>query len=202
MVQHANSIVGVLQGRSKLELGEVLQWGCAVLDEVYGGEPHAWRTGDHVSLRQLSETAGVSVSTLYRYVAVAAMWRECGSPELIHVGISHLRELLPLNLGTQSQLMLRAENERWTVAEIRRVAALHQRRDDAVGRGRPPRVAGYRTALGHIEKWVEARDRLDGLELVGELCSAEADSLLKVVQVARMELEMVEVRLAGAMRAP
>lgn len=191
-----NGVVELLQGRSSLGLAEVLQWGGAVLDEVYGGEPNAWRAGGGaVSLRRLSQRAGVSVSTLYRYVAVAAMWRECGEPALSHLGISHLRELLPLRSSTQAQLMVRAERERWTVTEIRRVASLHQRREDAVGRGRPSKTASYRAVLGHIQGWMEGGDRLDAVEL-DQLAGAEVDSLLRVVQLARTELELVEARLA------
>lgn len=200
-MQQPIQIVELLQGRSKLELGEVLEWGGAVLDEVYGGEPNAWRSGDSMSLRRLAEAAGVSVSTLYRYVAVAAMWRECGEPKLSHLGISHLRQFLPLPHAVQTELIGRAERERWTVAETRRIASLHQRRPEVVGRGRPPRVAGYRAALRHIERWMKSDDRLEGLEDVEDLCESEANSLLRVIRLARMELEMVEVRIATVNRS-
>ncbi|MCB9677164.1 MAG: hypothetical protein H6737_18750 [Alphaproteobacteria bacterium] len=169
--------------------------GCAVLDEVYDGNPDAWRSSDSVPLRALAQEAGVSVSTLYRYVAVAALWRRCGQPELHHLGISHLRELLPLHPGTQADLLERAEDERWTVTEMRRVASLHQRRPEVAGRGRPPRSPGYLVALQHIQSWVETDSRLEGLENANQMCDAEALQLLKTIQVARMELEMVEMRV-------
>ncbi|MEZ4320711.1 MAG: hypothetical protein R3F61_24735 [Myxococcota bacterium] len=196
-MDRSTGIAQLLKGRSNLELTEILQWGCAVLDEVYDGSPDAWRSSESVSLRALANEADVSVSTLYRYVAVAALWRQCGEPRLKHLGISHLRELLPLHPGTQRDLLERGEEEKWTVSEIRRVASLHQRRPDVAGRGRPPRSPGYLVALQHIQNWVEAEGRMDGLENANQMCDAEARQLLKTIQVARMELEMVESRVRG-----
>lgn len=196
-MERSLEIARLLQGRSNLALQEILEWGCAALDEVYGGDPEAWRSKGSIPLRRLGAAAQLSSSTLYRYVAVAALWRACGEPELEHLGISHLRELLPLYPKTQRSLLRRAERERWTVAQVRRQAGYQQRRPDVLGRGRPPRSPGYLHALRHVHAWNSTVGRLEGLENATEMCDSEAKELLRLLRTMRMELEMVEMRVRG-----
>jgi hypothetical protein len=196
-VERSLLIARLLQGRSNLALPEVLEWGCAALDEVYGGDPDAWRTEGSVPLRRLAAAAELSTSTLYRYVAVASLWRTCGEPPIEHLGISHLRELLPLYPRTQRELMLQAEREKWTVSRIKRQASFQQRRPEVLNRGRPPRSPGYLHALRHVHAWNQTEGRLHGLENAEEMCDGEAKELLKMLRTMRMELEMVEMRVRG-----
>jgi len=188
-------IAELLQGRTYLFLNELLAWGGAVLDEVYGDEPDAWAAEGGVTLRFLARGADISVSTLYRYLAITQMWRRCGEPELYHLGSSHMRELLPLHTEDQLRLMIQAEKEQWPVARIRQLAARCPRREDAAGRGRPPKTPGYITAIEHIESWIESEHHLRGLDYVHRVEVAEAQRLLRTVCVARRELALIEERL-------
>ena len=196
-MERSLQIARLLHGRSNLDVSEILEWGCAALDEVYGGDPEAWRSEGSVPLRRLATAADLSSSTLYRYVAVAALWRSCGQPDIQHLGVSHLRELLPLYPKTQRALLNQAEREKWTVSKMRRQASFQQRRPEVLGRGRPPRSPGYLHALRHVHAWNKTEGRLQGLENAEEMCDAEAKELLKMLRTMRMELEMVEMRVRG-----
>lgn len=169
--------------------------GEAVLDEVCANDLEGWRARGG-SLRRLAASTGLSASTVYRYVAVAAMLRALGRPRFTHLGSSHLRQVLPLRRAQQLELLTRAEAELWTVARLRRAVAFEE--PERV-RGRPPAPAFLR-AFAQLERWSELRDRMDGLEHLGRMAQAEQDRMLQVVVRAQMDLEMLETRLRLAAR--
>lgn len=182
------AIIAGIQRPGPAELTTVLDLGGAILDQIYEGAPEGWRNPDSVSLRALAREAGVSVSTIYRYVAVADLWRRCGRPTLSHVGVSHLRQLLPLNRDTQAALLNWAEDERWTVSETRMVAHMHQRRPDSAGRGRPPQAPIEELTMDRVRQWrARRRQRLENARRLGR---PETRHLLDTLVLARDDGEL------------
>jgi len=178
-------------------LGTVLAFGDLLLDEVFDGDMLAVREGrGSTTLREVARSGrlGLSASTLYRYVAVADLCRRLGRRSFMHLGVSHLRQVLPLPTEQQETLIERAERERWTVQKLK--AEVQRRRHEGGGprRGRRPR-SGCRDALQHLRAWAGHEGRLEGLDELARLQREEARGILRMIRLARMDLEIIESRL-------
>lgn len=172
----------------------VLQHGRRLLREHFDGMPFGWRKGGP-SLRALSQSHDVSLSSMYRCVATASVWLECGAPSLEHMTVSHLRELLAVEGSVRRQLFRQAEDEKWTVARLRRACDEHRSPRAKKGRGRPRRGPELDFALQAVRSWVSNPDRLDGFESFHTLSDEERTRMLKAVQTMILELEMMRYRL-------
>jgi hypothetical protein len=173
--------------------------GGAVLDGFFDGDVDQWRTGtgtQTVRALALRSGLGLSPSTLYRFVAIAAMCRALGRTRFDHLGPSHLRQLLPLDPADQASLIERAEEERWTVRqiqeEVRTIASPARSR-----RGAPAFVRG----LAHLRKWVRLRGHLTGLDRLDALHLEHLTRLQQLVATCGSELARIDQALEGELRA-
>ncbi len=116
-----------------------LALGRVIVDQLFNGDLDAWRSrgAKDRSFRLLAsrrDLAHVSKTTLHRAACVYALSCRLGVPTWKHLGVSHLREVLGLPEQIQEVLLNTAEQERWTVTKIRRLARAHR----LPGRGRKP----------------------------------------------------------------
>ena len=172
----------------------VLLHGRRLLREHFEGIPFGWRKGGP-SLRALSQSHDVSLSSMYRCVATASVWLECGAPPMEHLTVSHLRELLAVEGDVRRSLFKRAEDEGWTVAKLRRACDEHRSPKSKNGRGRPRRGPELDFAVQAVRTWVSNPDRLDGFEALQTLGDDERARMLKAVKTMMLELEMMRYRL-------
>ncbi|MEQ1568522.1 MAG: hypothetical protein ABMA64_22990 [Myxococcota bacterium] len=170
--------------------------GGAVLDGWFGAGADSWQTrGGYAVVRDLARaepTLGISPSTLYRFVAIAALCRTMGRTRFDHLGVSHLRQVLPLPEADQLELLSRAEEERWTVRRLAEEAHLRQRRAS-------PARPGFVDAAEHLRKWRRTATRLSGLHLAGTLTAAQLVRLAALVRGCRSELAQLEAAVAAAL---
>lgn len=172
----------------------VLEHGRRLLSVHFKGEPFGWRVGGP-SLRSLSQDHDVSLSSMYRCVATASVWIECGAPNLAHLTVSHLRELLAVEGADRRELFEQAEKGQWTVARLRRACDELKEPAESNGRGRPRRQPELDFALQTVRSWVSNPDRLDGFEALRSLGECERARMLRAVKTMILELEMMRYRL-------
>lgn len=146
--------------QSALDLA--LTVGSLVIDQFYEGRPESWRLRGRkdCSFRKLAARSDLpfSAAALYRSVAVYELWTRL--PRVAtwkHIGLSHLRTVLPLPPTDQEALLSLAESKGLSVRQLeRKVSAM--RAEGFERRGRPP--------LPRLVKNVRALDRMfDTLEL-------------------------------------
>lgn len=171
----------------------VLQSGRALIEQYYGNEPFGWRESGP-SLSALSERHGVCLSVMYRCLSTASVWMQCGAPELQHLTLSHLRELVSVDPDLRSDLLGRAEREGWSVSRLRRECD-EDRNPEAPLRGRPRRSADPDFARRAVRSWVSTPERLAGFEGLRSLGDRDRNQMLKAVNTMILELEMMRYRL-------
>lgn len=132
---------------------------------------------------------------MYRCVATASVWIQCGAPTLEHVTVSHLRELLAVDGDRRKELFDRAEAEGWTVARLRRECDEVRGPKQKAPRGRPRRQPELAFAMQTVRSWVANPDRLDGFEALKSLGECERKQMLRAVKTMILELEMMRYRL-------
>ncbi|MEQ1507445.1 MAG: hypothetical protein ABMB14_34770 [Myxococcota bacterium] len=181
--------------RNELGLDQALTLGGAVLDQHFGGDLEAWRAGaGQTTLRSLARdpAIGVSASTLYRYVAIAVLCRRMGRSSFAHVGATHLRQVLPLPFDQQSELVRRADAERWSAKRLgRAVAELHGTRKN----GKHATEATYEEGLGLLQQWLDQPGRVAGLDGIARGSRPAAARTLELVRRVRRDLERLEGEL-------
>lgn len=182
-----------------LEVGKVL------VDELYGGDLAAWqdRGPRDSSFRKLAEREdlnGLGKSALHRAVQVYALVTRLGQPEWKHLGLAHVRAVLPLAEKDQAKLLEQAEAGRWTTRQLEAQAALHKPPPD--GRGRPP-LPSIVKSIHAMARLVEGEegDPFADLDALETLTEVEAQRLLGQVSAVRRRCEEVELRLGARARA-
>lgn len=195
------TLVRALRRNQKAKgLESALTVGGAILDGWFDGDLEVWRSGQgDVTLRALARdpAVGLSSSTLYRYVAITTLCRKMDRTRFDHLGTSHLRQVLPLPTDEQIDLVTRAEDGRWTVQRL-----MHEVRR-RVDRGVPTR--GRRTnasctdALVHLRAWVQHPGHVEGLDDLAGLPPESAARMLRLLRVARRDLERIESLLLDTM---
>jgi hypothetical protein len=171
-------------------LDAALTLGGAVLDRYFGGDLEAWRgRAGSVTLRGLASEPGVSLSasTLYRYVAIAALCRKLDRSHFDHLGVSHLRQVLRLPVEEQVELLQRAEAERWTVRKLTRQVELRAAHLDLPRRGRRPGT-DWMDALGHLRAWTAHPGRLRGLGDLERFEPEQRAHLIRLVATVHREV--------------
>jgi hypothetical protein len=117
-----------------LGIGEI------VFNRVFAGDPELMRNKGpkHISFRRLAlhPDVPVSASVLWRSVATYELCARLPAVKQSgHLGVSHIREVLALPAGPQERLLVRADKERWTVAQL----IEHVKRERKGHGGRPPK---------------------------------------------------------------
>lgn len=191
------TLVRALRRNQKAKgLEAALAVGGAILDGSFGGDLDAWRSGQgDVTLRALARdpAIGLSSSTLYRYVAITALCRRMGRTRFDHLGTSHLRQVLPLPMEEQIDLVTRAEEGGWTVHRL--MHEVRGRVDLGVGtRGRRKNTT-WADALVHLRTWTHHPGHVDGLDEIEALSPESASRMLRFLQLARRDLERIESKL-------
>jgi hypothetical protein len=141
--------------------------GKLVVDSFYGGDPLVWRQRGpkSMSFRKLARHPDLPMSpaALYRSVAIYELSCRLGVASWKHLSTSHLRLVLSLPEHAQSELLLRAESEAWSVARLR--AAIDEgdvgKNTNLGGRKKQPRL---RKTLGMIARCVTKTNRLVGVD--------------------------------------
>ncbi len=182
-----------------------LRIGQLVIDRLYGGDLNAWRAQGpkEASFERLAARAGhdllVSASSLYRAVALFELTERLAISKWKSLGVSHLRAVLGLPDRDQRPLLSAAEREKWTVkrleAEVSKLRSSADRR-----RGRPPLPAFIKTVHRIAKALVHPMRDLSGLDHLDRLTHVEIVRLHGLVAQAREHLQVLETRLAAALR--
>lgn len=135
-----------------------LRVGRLLIERCCEGEIDKWRNrGKRLPmLRALARRRDLpmSASALYRSIAIYELSdRVGGLSRWKHLGVSHLRAVLPLEQELQVQVLSLAESERWTVA---RVELETGRRRSSRATGGRPRLPRCIKALRSLERQAKA----------------------------------------------
>lgn len=176
--------------------------GRLVIQEIFAGDSQLWHTDGprQQSYRTLASrpNLALSASALCRAVAVYVLVEQLGGRERwSHLAASHFQEVLPLAAGARNALLARAEEERWTVSQLRAEVNRHRS---------PRRVHAQRHVARSLHRLsaslTKQRETLDNL---GN-SSLPADSLNDIhaaLRSMRSEIERLEAltRVAGESRS-
>lgn len=176
--------------------------GTLILKRLHGGDVGAWRThGDKdASFRKLALRAEAGelpykASWLCRAVELVELEGRLGVATWQHLTISHIRMAFPLPEPEQKALLLRADEQRWTVIRMEReIRAL---RGTAARPGRPPDAAFVR-GVRLFDKWLGEPDWWFGdFDQIEELDAEEREKMRETVAGMRRKCEELEERLRG-----
>ncbi|MCK6505728.1 hypothetical protein L6R53_20435 [Myxococcota bacterium] len=177
-----------------------VQVGALLVEQLYGGDLSAWqeRGVRDASFRKLAERddlGGLGKSTLHRSVQVYALVERLGRPDWKHLGVAHVRAVLPLPEKDQARLLERAEAHQWTTRQLE--AEADKRKPPPDGRGRPPLPTFVKSihALARIVEIDGDGDPFADLDAVDALSEDDARRLLAQVSQVRQRCEEVERRL-------
>ncbi len=129
-----------IERRTGLE--RTLAIGATVLDSFFAGDPNTWRDrrrNKNNSIRRLAEREDCPFckSALNDAVGVYVAVRELPwAREFQHVSASHITAVLRLSADDREQALKAAEQERWSVRQLRE-HVVNQRRQQGERRGRP-----------------------------------------------------------------
>ncbi len=169
-------------------LNLALQVGELVVLRLFGGSVDAWQQGGskRPSYRKLAARPdlALSPSALCRAVSVYVLTERLGGmAQWSHLGASHLQEVLTVPPSAQANLLLRANDERWTVSQLR--AAVSELRHGPTA----PVQNGLLRALRQVNKALTAQRNI--------VSSSEAHGLPSdFVQTARDNVAQIREHLA------
>ena len=174
-----------------------------ILNQFFGGDPAAWRDrrrNKNNSIRRLAEREDCPFCKSALNEAVGVYVAVVGLPSVRtsgHICASHIASVLSLPMPERQRMLERAEQERWSVRELRQKVILH-RRAEGERRGRPPIAPEARclSALRQTVKHVD--DAIAELEKTGTL-SADARAALRglTAQLGRQRARVVRLANAG-----
>lgn len=126
LVNQVVASIGELSRAAALDFA--LSVGCLIIDQLYGGDLNAWRSRGTkaMSFRKLAKHPELPMSpgALYRSVAIYELSARLGCARWQSLSASHLRLVLPLPPQEQSELLARADEERWTLSRLEREVVL------------------------------------------------------------------------------
>jgi hypothetical protein len=173
-----------------------------ILNQFFGGDPAVWRDrrrNKNNSIRRLAEREDCPFCRSALNEAVGVYVAVVGLPcvrTFGHISASHVASVLRLPLPERQPVLERAENERWSVRELRQKVIL-LRRAEGERRGRPPGLfeKRYLSVLRRqVNQLHDALDEIEKRELVApELCD-ELRTLAGDLGVQRSRM----IRLADA----
>lgn len=170
-----------------------LSVGKLIIEKFYRNDLSRWRQRGpkSASFRKLSTHPELPMSpgALYRCVAVFELVQRVGVGTLNHLGTSHMRTVLGLAEDQQSDMLQRAERERWTVQRLQREVSMIRARDKHRG-GRPPLLPEVKAARA-------LRRTLD--EVTPLLESSRPGSLAPEVLAELAQIESIVRRMSQAL---
>lgn len=183
-------------------LEEARAVGRLLIDHVYGGDIAAWRSRGQkdasfrkLALRLKAVPGGLGASGLSRAAALVEMEGRIGVARGQHLNISHLRLLVAAPEEHQGDLMLRAEQECWSMeglkAEIAKVSSTKKSKG-----GRPPTPPFLRT-IHQIEKLLGDVQALGGTEAIEKMGPADIAKTQEAIGALEQELAVVRERLGA-----
>lgn len=187
-VRRAVSRINELVGGTSLQLA--LAIGRVVIEELYGGDPSAWRERgpkEH-TLRQLAldSSLKISASSLYRAIAMYELEMRMGNHPMWGVLTTcHIRAVLGLPEGEQRRLLELALREQLTTLALEEAAG-EARRQVKVSRGGRPRKPRFARSIEHAESALAddgtAFGDLDALESMSPAQRGELERRLVFVR--------------------
>lgn len=179
-----------LERRAGME--RVLSVGRLILERFFGGSAAAWRErrrNKNNSVRRLARHPGCpfSHSFLNQALGVYVVVRELPCVQTFeHIGASHVIAVLHLCSDGQRAWLERAEQERWSVRELKS-ALLQCRRLEGERRGRP-RSSPLSVSVARAQRSLAALDAaLDAIDSVDLFAPEQAE------MVAPLRLALAEV---------
>jgi hypothetical protein len=147
-------------------LSFTLEVGRTVIQGLYHGDLSPWRSRcrKSTSLRKLANHPALpmSPSALFRCIAIYEVcMRMGGVSQWKHLSTCHVRAVLNVPERLQQSMLLRAEDERWSVNRLEREAASLALPPARGGRRRRPRLE---KTLQGLERLVDIEGRLVGSE--------------------------------------
>lgn len=174
-----------------------------VLKQFFAGDPAAWRDrrrNKNNSIRRLAERQDCPFcrSALNEAVGVYVAVVELPCVRTFgHICASHVASVLVLPAPERQRMLERAEQERWSVRDLRQKVILF-RRAEGERRGRPPVTSEIRcfSALRQRVKQVDAT--IADLGKVGVLGAATRTALRELaVQMAQQRLRVIQLTEVG-----
>ena len=195
-----NVVRGINELSREATLRLAVDIGNLIVTEFYDGDMEQFRSRRQkdVSLRKLADhpELAMSRSSLHQAVAVFDLVERMGGVHACgHLGVSHVRAVLPLPEKEQRRLLRQAESYAWTVRKIEDKARLAKSKLDNRGGGRP-RLPSFVKAINALRKFTEDDGPLlDELDRVEDLAPADARRLYDTVHALKMRCEALEEKL-------
>lgn len=177
--------------------------GRLVVDRFYGGDVARWRQdGGHApGYRKLAERLkaerglGLDHTALSRAVGVYGLVSATqGVATSQHLRVGHYVAVLGLPMSTAERLLTLADEEKWSVAELRDRAG---RNRPTTRRGRPPQLPFVR-GIHRFRALIDQKEALlTGTERAAELPPEQAAALIETLDAVVAEVE----RLKAAIQA-
>jgi len=185
-------------------IGLALHIGELIIRNLYGGDFSTWRShgSKDVSFRKLTVLLqeDLSVSVLYRSVAIYELADRMGVSTWKHLGVSHVRAVLGLPMKEQERILSAAEEKAWTVDRIEQeVAKSRKELETGAKRGRPA-LPAFVKSIHYMKRFVEEEELLGGLEEVRNLDAGELSELEQTDTTLQARLHEVLKRLKAAGR--
>jgi hypothetical protein len=187
----------------------MLRIGALILDRLYGGDETRWksRARKDFSFRKLEQHPDLpfKASMLSRAVSIYVLSRRRPDlPNLENVSQTHLQEILSLEAEVQDRLLVRVQEEKWSVQRLRaEVGSLGGGETIHVGR---PRMPAFSKQLRNLRSIVDNRLLVMDTDNVAVLQFREAQELLdtarRLCQQAEQVARMLAAHVATLQREP
>jgi DNA-binding NarL/FixJ family response regulator len=191
-------------------LNFALAVGGLIIRQFFGGDLRYWRSREQkheLSLRRLARHPHLpmSVSALYRSIAIYELCERLDIKSYRHVSTSHIRLVLPLPAEEQTRLLQLTESNRWTVRRLDEEAqAIRSRYPSSSDHARGGRNhhSPLRAALHLVRRCVDAVVSLASDETSeGEYSPEQVRDAVELLREAARACALLETRLSRAMPA-
>jgi hypothetical protein len=172
-----------------------------ILNQFFGGDSAAWRDrrrNKNNSIRRLAEREDCPFCKSALNEAVGVYVAVIGLPSVRtsgHICASHVASVLSLPMPDRQQMLERAEQERWSVRDLRQKVILH-RRAEGERRGRPPMTLEVRFLSGLRQRVTQLDEAIGEMGKAGAL-GTEVRSALRSLAVQLGQQRFRVIRLAG-----
>jgi hypothetical protein len=180
----------------------ILAIGELILNQFFGGSAadcRDRRRNKNNSIRRLAEREDCPLCKSALNEAVGVYVAVIGLPSVRtsgHICASHVASVLSLPMPERQQMLERAEQERWSVRELRQKVILH-RRAEGERRGRPPISLQERCLSALRQRVKQLDDAIGEIRKAGNL-SADVRSGLRGLAVQLAQHRFRVLRLANA----
>jgi hypothetical protein len=174
-----------------------------ILNQFFGGDPAAWRDrrrNKNNSIRRLAEREDCPLCKSALNEAVGVYVAVVGLPSVRtsgHITASHVASVLSLPMPERQQMLERAEQERWSVRELRQKVIL-QRRAEGERRGRPPIRLEDRCVSALRQRVRLVDEAIDEMAKAGALGAAARTALRGLgVQLGQQRFRVIRLADGG-----